>query len=153
MSLSHLLLSLDGRIGRARFWLGTAILVAVSVAAKYVILSLVGLSQAAVAFSAAVAFALAYPAYAICAKRFQDRGKPGVLALIGLVPSYSADLLYTFGIFDLDHPSALAQALDVVIVIIGLWFLVELGFLKGTQGPNRFGADPLGQDQADAVLS
>jgi uncharacterized membrane protein YhaH (DUF805 family) len=26
---------------------------------------------------------------------------------------------------------------------VGLWFLIELGILKGTPGPNRFGGDPL----------
>lgn len=29
------------------------------------------------------------------------------------------------------------------VPIIGFWALVELGFLKGTDGPNRFGPDPL----------
>ncbi|MEZ5874446.1 MAG: DUF805 domain-containing protein [Hyphomicrobiales bacterium] len=152
MRLTALLFSLDGRIGRAQFWLGTAILLGISLAATYGILSIIGLSEAAVAFSAAVAFALAYPSYAVCAKRFQDRGKPGPLALLGIVPSYGANLLYTFGIFDLDHPS-LQRGLDVIIVVIGLWFLVELGFLKGTQGPNRYGPDPLGRQQADAALT
>jgi uncharacterized membrane protein YhaH (DUF805 family) len=34
--------------------------------------------------------------------------------------------------------------LIVLIPFIGpLWLLVELGFLRGTQGMNRFGADPL----------
>lgn len=153
MRLTELLFSLDGRIGRAQFWLGTAILLGSSLAATYRILASVGLSEAAIAFSAAVAFALAYPSYAVCAKRFQDRDKPGPLALLGLVPSYGANLLYRFGIFDLDHPSLLAQGLDVIIVVIGLWFLVELGFLKGSQGPNRYGPDPLGRQHADAALT
>ena len=125
MNIPFLLFSLDGRIGRAQFWLGTAILLGTSLAATYVILAIAGVSEAAVAFSAAVAFALAYPSYAVCAKRFQDRGKPGLLALLGLVPSYGANLLYTFGIFDLDHPSVVAQGLDVIVVVIGLWFLVD----------------------------
>jgi hypothetical protein len=29
---------------------------------------------------------------------------------------------------------------------------MELGFLRGTQGPNRFGPDPLVATQADAKL-
>lgn len=151
--LSNLFFSLDGRIGRARFWLGTTILALVSFAATYAIIALVGLSQAAIAFSAAVAFALAYPSYAVMAKRFQDRGKPGPLALVGLVPVFAVNLLYTFGIFDSLDPSPVAQACDIVILLIFLWFLVELGFLKGTQGPNRYGPDPLGQKQADATLA
>lgn len=152
MNLTRLFFSLDGRIGRAQFWLGTVILAAISFAATYAIILLVGLSQAAIAFSAAVAFALAYPSYAVMAKRFQDRGKPGALALIGLVPVYAVNLLYTFGIFDSLDPSPLAQGCDIVISLIFLWFLVELGFLKGTQGPNAYGPDPSGQKEADATL-
>lgn len=152
MDLSFLFFSLDGRIGRARFWLGTIILAIVSFVATYLIVALVGVSQAAIAFSAAVSFALAYPSYAVMAKRFQDRDKPGFLALLLLIPSYGANLLYTFGVFDLDQPSAWAQSLDVIIAVIFLWFLVELGFLKGTQGPNRYGPDPLGREKSDANL-
>jgi uncharacterized membrane protein YhaH (DUF805 family) len=29
---------------------------------------------------------------------------------------------------------------------------VEIGLLRGTQGPNRFGPDPLGATQADAAI-
>lgn len=152
MDLSSLFLSLDGRINRARFWLGTVILAVVSFSATYLIVLLIGVSQGAVALSAAVAFALAYPSYAVMAKRFQDRGKPGWLALIGLVPVYATNLLYTFEVFDTLDPSPLAQGIDVVISLIFLWFLVELGFLKGSQGPNRYGSDPLGQELPDASL-
>lgn len=35
---------------------------------------------------------------------------------------------------------------------VGIWLFVEVGFLRGTQGPNRYGPDPLGQTQADAAL-
>ena len=152
MNLSSLLRSLDGRIGRAQFWLGTLILAAISVAATVAIVALVGVSQAAVAFGAAVAFALAYPSYAVMAKRFQDRGRPGVLALVGLVPAYAVNMLYTFDILDLAAPSPLARALDAIVAVIFLWFMVELGLLKGTQGPNAYGRDPLGRHQADATL-
>jgi uncharacterized membrane protein YhaH (DUF805 family) len=152
MDLTSLFFSLDGRINRAQFWLGTVILAAVSFAATYLIVVLAGVSQAAVALSAAVAFALAWPSYAVMAKRFQDRDKPGWLALIGLVPVYAVNLLYTFEVFDALNPSPLAKGIDVAISLIFLWFLVELGFLKGTQGPNRYGPDPLGREQSDASL-
>jgi uncharacterized membrane protein YhaH (DUF805 family) len=38
--------------------------------------------------------------------------------------------------------------LDYIIgfatLVIAIWFLIELGFLRGTQGPNQYGPDPLG---------
>jgi len=35
------------------------------------------------------------------------------------------------------------QAIVLIPIIGALWLLVELGFLKGTDGENRFGRDPL----------
>lgn len=52
--------------------------------------------------------------YAVTAKRWHDRDKSGWWSLIGLIP---------FG---------------------SIWMLVECGFLKGTDGPNRFGGHPQG---------
>jgi uncharacterized membrane protein YhaH (DUF805 family) len=52
------------------------------------------------------------PTIIVYVKRFHDRDKSGWWVLIGLIP------------------------------IIGvIWLLIELGFLKGTPGPNRFGTD------------
>ena len=31
-----------------------------------------------------------------------------------------------------------------IFIIVGLWFFVELGCLRGTVGPNQYGPDPLG---------
>ena len=36
------------------------------------------------------------------------------------------------------------QAIVLIPIIGGIWLLVELGFLKGSEGENRFGPDPLG---------
>ena len=49
------------------------------------------------------------------ARRWHDRDKSGWWTLIGLIP-----------------------------VVGAIWILVECGCLKGSDGPNRFGADPLG---------
>lgn len=147
MNLVDLFLSTDGRV-----WIGTLILAAISTAAMMLNLAVVGVSQTAVLISVLVAFALAYPSYALMAKRFQDRDRPGMLALLGIVPVFIVNLLYTFRILDPIEPTALSRFLDVILVVIGLWLLVELGCLKGTQGPNRYGPDPLGQSQTDANL-
>ena len=57
-----------------------------------------------------VAIAAIIPAIFVDIKRWHDRDKSGWWMLIALVP-----------------------------VIGSLWLLIELGFLKGTEGPNRFG--------------
>ena len=55
-----------------------------------------------------------WPSLAIYTKRWHDRDKSGWWSLIMFVP-----------------------------VVGALWFLIECGFLRGTDGPNRFGNDPL----------
>ena len=55
---------------------------------------------------------------AVAVKRWHDRDKSGWWVLIGLIP------------------------------IIGpIWAWVENGFLRGTEGANRFGPDPLNESQ------
>ena len=60
-------------------------------------------------------FALAalYPWIAVGIKRCHDRNRTGWFLLIGLIP------------------------------LVNIWLVVELGFLRGTVGQNRFGPDPL----------
>ncbi len=58
--------------------------------------------------------AILWPSLAVYAKRWHDRDKSGWWTLIILIP-----------------------------IIGGIWMLVECGFLKGTDGANKFGADPL----------
>ena len=152
MDWKFLFFSLDGRINRAKYWLGSLAVVVMGTAGILLILAMVGISDAAVAFTIALSLALLYPSYAVMAKRFQDRNKPGVLALFGIVPLVSSNLLQTFGYLDPENPSVILQIFDVVVVGISLWLLVELGILKGTQGPNRYGPDPLGVPQEDARL-
>jgi uncharacterized membrane protein YhaH (DUF805 family) len=48
--------------------------------------------------------------------------------------------------------SGLGIAMGLVSLVISVWFLMELGFLRGTQGPNPFGPDPLVATQADAKI-
>ena len=61
-----------------------------------------------------VSLVLLYPYLAAAIKRWHDRDKSGWWMLIALIP-----------------------------VIGWIWVLVELGFLRGTEGPNQYGPDPL----------
>ena|SRR5215471_11831081 len=55
-----------------------------------------------------------WPWIAVSTKRYHDRNRCGWFLLIVLVPFFGP-----------------------------LWLFIELGFLRGTVGPNRFGPDPL----------
>src|SRR5271156_2616270 len=71
-------------------------------------------SQAMHRFTDIMAIVLLWPGLAVQAKRWHDRDKSAWWILINLVP------------------------------LIGqLWALIENGFLRGTEGKNRFGDDPM----------
>jgi uncharacterized membrane protein YhaH (DUF805 family) len=83
-------------------------------------------------------------------KRLHDRNKSGwwIVAFF-FVPH----LLGRLGGLLLGDSSAADVAADVLVLIIvglNLWGLIELLFLKGTSGPNRFGPDPLAPAVPDA---
>ena len=83
-----------------------------------------------------VTLGLFYPGYAVAAKRFQDRDKPGITALYGLIPVLIASLLQAFGLTGTpQEPNALGWICTLVTMGVGLWFLIDLGILKGTPGP------------------
>jgi len=83
MDFTYLFTSLQGRVNRAKWWAGEAVLFLVFSAS-----ALIG-NQTTVgpAISALIWIILYLPAYPLAAKRFQDRDKPGETALYGYVPS------------------------------------------------------------------
>src|SRR5680860_792339 len=59
----------------------------------------------------------------------------GIWGLITLIPAILVDIKRWH-----DRDKSGWWMLIVLVPIIGwIWFIVELGFLKGTPGPNRFG--------------
>jgi uncharacterized membrane protein YhaH (DUF805 family) len=123
--------SFEGRIGRQQWWLGLIALVVV----QWIVFMVIGFmfggammgsvdpaNPAAAAQGMGmlsvpiiiVVLIFLWPALALYAKRWHDRDKSGWWTLIALIP-----------------------------IIGGLWLLVECGFLRGTEGPNRYGSDPL----------
>lgn len=55
-----------------------------------------------------------WPSLALGVKRCHDRNRSGWFMIVSLIP------------------------------IVSIWYLVEIGFLRGTDGPNDYGEDPLG---------
>jgi uncharacterized membrane protein YhaH (DUF805 family) len=106
-------LSPDGRINRKQFWLWLVLPLSVI----EILLALVDVktgnynSELSVGlFSGIFALVTLIPIIIVYIKRFHDRDKSGWWVLIALIP-----------------------------VIGAIWMLIELGFLKGTPGPNQFG--------------
>ncbi len=92
-----------------------------------------------------VQLVLLYPGYAVSGKRFQDRNKPAMYALIGIAIGLLYVILGLFGV--VGNPLAMGTIdyiFSIAFVAVGIWYLIELGILKGTSGPNQYGPDPLG---------
>jgi uncharacterized membrane protein YhaH (DUF805 family) len=144
MDFNYLFTSFDGRINRAKWWAGVVILAVINIVISLIVFQLFGLSFFGRLLSFLVALALFYPTYAVCAKRFQDREKDGKMALYGLAALLVVSLLQALGLTGTpDEPNAIAWICSVVSIGVSLWFLIELGILKGTTGSNRYGPDPL----------
>ncbi|HXG79806.1 MAG TPA: DUF805 domain-containing protein [Methyloceanibacter sp.] len=144
LDFQYLFTSFEGRINRAKWWAGTIILTIISIILGFIIGAVFGPSFLGTLLLIIVTLVLFYPSYAVSAKRFQDRDKPGITALYGLVPVLIASLLQAFGLTGAPgEPNALGWICALVTWGVGIWFLIDLGILKGTPGPNRFGGDPL----------
>ena len=121
--------SFSGRINRSKFWIYWALYIVTGLIFDRILVLFdvqSGVQEPVTAGPAEIfllILGLAYVVvvtwsyFAVHIKRWHDRNKSGWWVLIGFIP------------------------------IIGfIWTMVECGFLKGTEGDNRFGPDPLGPD-------
>jgi uncharacterized membrane protein YhaH (DUF805 family) len=67
-------------------------------------------------------------------KRFHDRDKSGWWYL-AFAPS--------FIVYFIPVSESLSLVVGIPLLLVTLWFFVELGFFKGTPTANRFGENPL----------
>ena len=172
MSLFHLLFGFSVRANRGKFWLAVvlwiifwAIAVPVCVLAAIIILGLhlpdsslphdeliaryvslafdyLGLLIVFIAFTVVSWIS----AFAVGVKRLHDRDKSGWwILLFYLAPSVLGSIANTS-----EQPLA-GFILGVGSFVISIWALVELGFLRGTVGPNRYGPDPLQRPDVASV--
>ena len=128
--------SFEGRINRQKWWLGLIILFVL----EWIVFIILGMflggpmrmameggdpaameTMSGGMMTAVFILLLVFlwPGLALYAKRWHDRGKSGWWTLIILVP-----------------------------IIGSIWALVECGFLRGTEGANAYGPDPLAGSQA-----
>ena len=146
MDLSYILTSTSGRIPRSQWWAGVLILVVISLVINLILIYALGImfTTAGRIIALIVQLVLAYPFYAVSAKRFQDRDKPGTLAWIFVGLSILASLLTLIGAMgNPRQPGVLDWIFGVASLIVAVWYIVELGILRGTVGSNTYGPDPL----------
>ena len=119
LTWGQILWSFEGRIPRRTYWAGIGIWIGIYLA---VILLTAGLAPIAersgneiLAMIPLMLFIIPYiwSLIAMQVKRWHDRGKPGAMVLVNLIP-----------------------------FVGGIWAFVECGCLRGTVGQNMYGRDP-----------
>lgn len=137
-------LSFRGRANRQRYWLtGLAIFGLIFVTAVFTgALALVPLLSVIVV---PIWLALIVAGFANGARRLHDRGKSAWwLLLLYVVPMLLSLPAQLARFSPADDFRLAASALSLLGLPFSIWSLVELGFLKGATGPNKYGDDPLG---------
>ncbi len=139
MDWSYLLNSFDGRIGRKTFWIAMGAVTVAEIFGHILAEEIQGDR-----LSAIVDLAYTYPEFAIAVKRGHDRNTPLWLLIVFFGASALLDLLTVLELTGTeDQPSMLSLAIAVPFTVLGAALLVELGFRRGTIGPNQYGPDPL----------
>jgi uncharacterized membrane protein YhaH (DUF805 family) len=138
MDWVHLFTSFEGRISRQPFWIALAVFIAIDVASMLTIEN--------DRWTAVLDLVMTYPQFAVCAKRGHDRNTPTWVVGLFFALGVALDLLILGGWIvkaDLSNPTPLVYALLVPLGAFALVLIVDLGFRRGTVGPNRYGPDPL----------
>ena len=151
MTLLQKFFSFKGRLRRRDYWLCTLAIVAATIV---IVLPLVaglmfGLKvEAADPRLSALTLVCAWPSIAILVKRIHDRDKTGWMAANYWGPWTVSLLLSFFPEFGLGGFKVL---LDIATTIVGVWFLIEFGFMDGTDGKNAYGPSPKGAEPTEKL--
>lgn len=138
----NLMFGYDGRVGRLYFFLGFLAFVAImSFLLSIVQEATIGTGDIGryVAFVFIVGSGI-WMHSAVIIKRLHDRDKAaGWYLVYGAAPvSIFISAIY----FYIERIPAAAWTLFIVSFVGLIWAIIELGFLRGTPGPNRFGPEP-----------
>jgi uncharacterized membrane protein YhaH (DUF805 family) len=149
MDWTNFLFSFQGRLNRGKYWLAGFLYIAVWLVFFAISLTLLGDRVDNLLSFAGVGLALwligivlllvtCWSGFAVGVKRLHDRDKTGWwIVLFYLAPSVLSGA-------QASGSGGGAMLLMVASFVISVWSFIELGCLRGTRGPNRYGPDPLG---------
>ena len=141
MNWINLYTSFEGRITRKPFWIGI-----LSLAALELAVSLATYQYEADKITNVADLILTYPEFAVAAKRAHDRDISTWIIGLFFAGSVAFDLLAIAGLAGTTEAGASVVVPIALWGIFGLVVLVDLGFRRGTEGPNRHGPDPLAKN-------
>ena len=166
MNWRQLFFGFNGRINRKPYWLGALTLILIGAAgvlgASFVTaLSKEGTLPLPAEIGAGLLIAVVglvlFGLLTLSVKRLHDRGRSGnwMAFYLGAAGALAALNVGLGGLLDGSQqigPIDVGLGFNAVGMLIGLWYLIDLGFRKGEPGTNRYGANPLGGARADASL-
>jgi uncharacterized membrane protein YhaH (DUF805 family) len=132
MDFRKLLLSPHGRIGRQSYWLSILFIVITGAITGALDAFVFGNVEGDGPLSRLLSIVSIYPAMCLQTKRLHDHGRSGWLQLLPLgAIALSAPLL----------AAGVAGAVGFVLIVlcVGGWMFIWLGFIKGQPGPNKYG--------------
>ena len=145
MNFTFLFTSFNSRINRKPYWLGILFLAVMSIFLSFGFTLAILNPNGSIGVLAAIGLIgfLAYLAsIPLVVKRLHDRNKSGHYAWLIYGSSIIGSVIdsATRNTAEMSASSLIAA---LIVVGIGLWFFIELGFFRGTPGPNAYGPDPL----------
>lgn len=174
MNIIQLLFSAKGRLRRRDWWLTCICLGIVNIVVEFAVHQLVSGNPPGAFFTDLGGWTkfdptpfnmflwtyfilMIWPGICLSAKRWHDRGRPGWLAGVLMVITYTclfAQVTYgptaAGGTEGVNWPVYGAAAL--VSLVVSIWQFVELGCLDGTKGPNTYGPSPKGAGGSSDVF-
>lgn len=161
MDFVQLYTTTNGRINRKTWWLGVigfvvfAVIIGLFLA---IIGGIFGFANSAFGLGLielVMIGVLFVPYQALTLKRLHDRSRPENLFWIFIAPSILSPVLMILGLSgtmvegrfweesaQIYQPNLIGNLLNFASFGIGIWALVELGFLKGDEGDNAHGPNP-----------
>lgn len=140
MDFKYLFLSLEGRINRKPYWLAALVLLVVSLVVQGAVYMAAGLQGMMI-----VGLLFFWPGFALGVKRAHDRNRPTwlVIAFFGLF--IISHLMQLTGVHEVDEgePTGIFLSLSLILGVFAIYAFIDWGLLKGTNGPNQYGPDPL----------
>jgi uncharacterized membrane protein YhaH (DUF805 family) len=151
MTILQKFFSFKGRLRRRDYWLCS---LALGVAGMAIVLPLIFGLVLGLKFEAndprfsLLTLLLIWPSAAILVKRIHDRDKTGWMAANYWGPwlvSLGLSFVPEFGL------GGFKVLLDIATTVVGVWYLIEFGFMDGTQGKNAYGPSPKGVEPTEKV--
>ena len=150
MNIWRAMWGFDGRISRKYFWLAGLVWIIAFLAILLPLLhwftggqwlsDTIGdakLDKAASTAALIAATILLYPSLAMSVKRLHDLNLSAWWCVPAFIPGFADNLLTV-----MSAPAKVQTGALWIDCAVGLVYLVVLGFIRGTDGPNQYGDDP-----------